>query len=37
LRAQLVVDEREQVGSGVAIPGRGGIEKAVHVGHTRLV
>ena len=30
---QLVVDEREQVGGGLAVAGRGGVEEAGHVGH----
>ena len=31
--AQLVVDEREQVGRGLAVTGRGGVEQAGDVGH----
>jgi hypothetical protein len=30
--AQLVIDEREEVGRGLAVAGRGGIEQARHVG-----
>ncbi len=30
---QLVVDEREHVGGGLAVPGRGRFEKAGHIGH----
>ena len=31
---QLVVDEREQVGGGLAVTGRGGVEEASHIGHS---
>ena len=31
---QLVVDEREQVGGGLAVAGRGGVQEAGHVGHS---
>ena len=31
--AQLVVDEREQVGGGLRVAGRGGVEEAGDVGH----
>jgi hypothetical protein len=33
-RAALVVHEREQVGGGVAVAGRGGFEEASHAGHS---
>ena len=35
--AQLVVDEREQVGGGPAVAGRGGVEEAGDVGHVARV
>src|SRR5205823_6102090 len=31
--AQLIVDEREQVGGGTAVPGRGRVEQSADVGH----
>ena len=32
-RPQFVVDERQEVGGGLAVAGRGSIEKASHIGH----
>ena len=32
--AQLVVDEREQVGGGLAVTGRRGVQESRHVGHS---
>ena len=34
---QLVVDEREQLGGGVAVAGLSGFEEASHIGHDRRV
>jgi hypothetical protein len=36
-RAQLVVDQRQQVGGGAAIPSRGGVEQPCDVGHAHPV
>ena len=35
--AQLVVDEREQVGGGLAVTGRRGVQESRHVGHSASV